>query len=108
MTMTSAEALLADLLSRGIELRVIEGRVRWRPANMVAGPLAERVRSHAAELTELLSAPDTLPRCVLCGWTLDSRRRCPKCFDRECAACGRMTGSYLIAHCVGCGNALDN
>jgi hypothetical protein len=103
--MMAAAALLADLRSRGVELQTDGARLRWRPAYMVTGPLAERVQSHRQELIELLSAPDRLERCPRCQWPLDSARRCPKCFDRLCVDCGKPTGSYFIMRCVQCGNA---
>jgi hypothetical protein len=100
--------LLADLRSRGIELETDGARLRWRPAFQVPEPLAERIRSHRAELIAVLTGPDRLERCPLCHWPLDSARRCPKCFDRLCVDCGRPTGSYLIKHCVACGHASRN
>jgi hypothetical protein len=103
MSMTEAEALLADLLAGGIELRADDGRVRWRPAFLVPAPLAQRIRSHSAELLLLLPHLNEFPRCTSCGWPLDSAHRCPKCFDRECVECGRATGSYFISHCLRCG-----
>jgi hypothetical protein len=102
--MTPAEALLADLRSRGIELETDGVRLRWRPAFMVTGPLAEHIRSERAGLIELLNGPDCLERCPACGWPLDSKRRCPKCFDRCCIDCGKPTGSYFIMCCVACGH----
>jgi hypothetical protein len=105
--MTPAEALLADLRSRGIELAAdAEGRVRWRPAFMVRAFEADLIRAHRAALAALLAGPDTPPRCKSCCWPLDAERRCPKCFDRECVDCGRATGSYFIKRCIPCGNAL--
>ena len=91
--MTTAPALLADLHSRGIELATDGGRLRWRPAFLVACPLAELILFHRAGLIELLTGPDRLERCPACSWPLDSARRCPRCFDRLCVDCGRPTGS---------------
>jgi hypothetical protein len=105
--MKAAEALLADLRSGGIELETDGVRLRWRPAFMVTAPLVERLRSERAALIELLTGPDHLQRCRVCRWVLDSKRRCPKCFDRLCLDCGKLTGSYLIMRCVACGHALD-
>jgi hypothetical protein len=104
--MTPAAALLADLRSRGIELETDGARLRWRPAFLVSAPLAQRIRAERAGLVELLAGPDRLERCPSCRWPLDSARRCPRCFDRLCVACGRPTGSYFILCCVACGNAL--
>jgi hypothetical protein len=101
--MTTAEALLADLRSRGVELETDGTRMRWRPPLMVTGPQAEQVRLHKAELIALLAGPDLLKRCPKCGWPLDSHQRCPKCFDRLCKNCGRMTGSYFFMLCMPCG-----
>jgi hypothetical protein len=104
--MITAAALLADLSSRGIELETDGARLRWRPAFLVTGPQAELIRAHRAGLIELLIGPDCLERCPSCGWPLDSARRCPKCFDRLCEICGRLSGSYFILRCVPCGNDL--
>ena len=101
--MKRAKALLADLRSRGIELETDGARVRWRPAFMVTVPMAEVISCHKAELIDLLTGPDDLERCPGCRWPLDWRQRCPKCFDRLCADCRRMTGSYFIARCTTCG-----
>jgi hypothetical protein len=103
LAMTPAAALLADLRSRGIELETDGTRLRWRPAFLVTGPLAARIRTHHADLVELLVGPDTLDRCPGCRWPTDSARRCWKCFDRPCVDCGRLTGSALVARCFPCG-----
>src|SRR5262245_49237354 len=102
--MTTPADLLADLRSRGIELETDGARLRWRPASLVTGPLAERIRSHRAGLIGLLTGPDRLQRCPACRWPLDSARRCPQCFDRLCLDCGKPTGSYFIMRCVLCGH----
>jgi hypothetical protein len=105
--MTPAEALLADLRSRGIELEADAAvRIRWRPAFMVTAPEAEAIRAERPALARLLALPDTLPRCPLCLWTLDSSGRCAKCFDRRCIDCEKMTGSYFVLTCVECGHAI--
>jgi hypothetical protein len=104
--MTPVVALLADLRSRGIELETDGARLRWRPGFLVTAPLAEQIRSHRAGLIELLAGPDRLERCPACRWPLDAARRCPKCFNRRCVDCGRLTGSYFIRRCVTCGHAL--
>jgi hypothetical protein len=106
--MKAAADLLADLRSRGIELETDGARLRWRPVFLVNAPLAESIRSHKAELIDLLTGPERLERCPACGWTLDSARRCPKCFDRLCVVCSRPTGSYFIVRCVPCGHAFED
>src|SRR5262245_34293911 len=103
--MTPAAALLADLRSRGVELETDGARLRWRPAFLVSGQMAERILAERAGLIELLSGSARLDRCQGCRWPLDSARRCPKCFDRLCADCGRPTASYFIMRCVTCGHA---
>lgn len=105
--MTPAAALLADLRSRGIALETDGARLRWRPAFMVTGPVAELIRACRAELIVLLKTPLSGDgrRCPLCRWPLDSAGRCPRCFDRLCADCGKPTGSYFIMRCVACGHA---
>jgi len=105
-----AADLLADLRSRGVELETDGARLRWRPAFLVSASTAERIRARKAELIRLLSAPDggRGPACPKCAWPLDSGRRCPKCFDRLCAKCGRLSGSYFVAHCLPCGNSLSD
>jgi hypothetical protein len=66
MAMKAAD-LLADLRSRGVELETDGTRLRWRPAYMVTGPLAELVRSHRAQLIEQLKAPgDQGAACPAC------------------------------------------
>ena len=105
--MTAALALLADLRSRGIELETDGARLRWRPAFLVTGPLAERICAERAGLVALLTGPYRLERCPASSWPLDSARRCPKCFDRLCVDCGRLSGSYCIMRCVGCGCAFQ-
>jgi|SRR5262249_51347728 len=107
--MKAAAALLADLRSRGIALETDGARLRWRPAFMVTGPVAEQIRSHKTQLIDLLTASDNDGwGCPLCRWPLDSAGRCPKCFDRLCLDCGRPTGSYLIMRCVACGYAFKD
>ena len=107
--MKTAAALLMDLRSRGIDLETDGTRLRWRPAFMVVDGETGLIRSHRAELIDLLkaitdSAGDT---CTHCLWPLDSVLRCVKCFNRLCIDCGKPTGSYFIARCVICGHALE-
>ena len=108
--MTTAADLLADLRSRGIELETDGARLRWRPAFLVTDPLAELIRAHRAELIDLLKTPPNGDGwlCPRCRWPLDSAGRCPKCFDRLCADCGKPTGSYFIMRCVACGHAFED
>jgi hypothetical protein len=103
--MTTAQALLADLRSRGVELQSDGTRIRWRPAFLVTAAAAQQVMAHKAELVALLTGPDRSERCPHCAWPLDSARRCPKCFDRLCVDCAKLTGSYFIMRCVVCGSA---
>jgi hypothetical protein len=103
--MTPAAALLADLRSRGVEFDTDGARLRWRPGSLVRAAETSQVQDCKAELIALLRGPDRLGRCPSCHRPLDSRRRCPKCFDRLCVDCGRLTGSYLIQRCVMCGQA---
>jgi hypothetical protein len=106
--MTDAALLLADLRSRGIELETDGARLRWRPAFLVTNPQQERIQTERARLIDLLTGPDCLERCPACRWVLDSARRCPRCFDRLCVDCGRLTGSYFILRCVACGHAFQD
>jgi hypothetical protein len=104
--MTGAEALLADLRSRGVELETDGARLRWRPGFLVGPGQAELIRRHKPELIALLAAPAAAGACPACRWPLDSARRCARCLDRLCVGCGRPTGSYFILRCVHCGHAL--
>lgn len=105
--MTTAEALLADLRARGVEVETDGERLRWRPAFMVTAPQADKLRQHRTELVALLRTDRGRAgrSCPNCGHPLDSARRCPRCFDRLCEGCERPTGSYFIRTCVQCGNA---
>jgi hypothetical protein len=104
--MIAAVALLADLNSRGIELETDGKRLRWRPAFLVSEELAKHIRTQRQELIQVLRDPVYPEQCVICGWPMDSVRRCPKCFDRLCVDCGRNTGSYFVQRCLVCGFAL--
>lgn len=102
--MSAAAALLADLRSRGIDLETDGQRLRWRPAFLVTDLVAEQIRAMRQDLIGLVRMPLTKEDlCLACRWPLDSARRCPKCFDRLCESCGRLTGSYFILRCVRCG-----
>ena len=62
--MSTAAALLVDLIGRGIELRAEGERLRFRPVTAMTPELAERVKAHKAELLDLLnpaSMPDIQP-----------------------------------------------
>ncbi len=101
----TAAALLADLRSRGVVLETDGARLRWRPTFLVSTSTAETILQHRAELIRLLAVPDGgTSRCPGCRWPLDSARRCPRCFDRLCVDCGRLTGSYFIMRCAPCGH----
>src|SRR5687767_2916194 len=102
--MTPAAALLADLRSRGIDLETDGERLRWRPAFLVTAPQAAAIGAHRTEIIAMLRAHviDELAHCPACRRPLDHAGRCPKCFDRRCAGCGRLTGSYFIMTCNQC------
>jgi hypothetical protein len=78
------------------------------------GPLAAdedvelEIEGVSIDDVDAASDPVPLPTCPGCHWTLDGAGRCPKCFDRLCEDCGKLTGSYLIRNCGGCGQALDS
>jgi hypothetical protein len=91
MGMTGAEALLADLRSRGIELETNGTQLRWRPAILISPKLREVILHHRQELISLIQSGTPLPTCPACKETLDSAKRCPKCFDRLCGRCDRKT-----------------
>jgi len=101
--MILTESLLADLRSRGIDFESDGTRLRYRPAFLVLEAEQRLLLANKAEFIELLRAP--VNRCPSCGWPLDSRNRCSKCFDRLCVDCGRFSGSYFIQRCAGCGHA---
>ena len=101
--MNTAEALYADLRSRGIELQTDGVRLRWRPAFLVSERDAQRVADARLDLIRLLRSGVAPVGCLRCSWPLDSDARCPKCFDRVCDRCTRMTGSYFIRLCDACG-----
>jgi len=105
--MTTAEALLADLRSRGVELETDGVRIRWRPAFLVNEPLAAKLLRYRPDLVALLRTDCGRASlvCPACRWPLDAARRCPRCFDRLCERCSRPTGSYFIRLCVPCGHA---
>ena len=103
--MTPTEALYADLRSRGIDFETDGQRLRWRPTFMVSPRDALLLAHHRPAVIHLLTSGWTAPACPVCRRTLDSAGRCPRCFDRPCVVCGRMTGSYCIQRCVACGYA---
>lgn len=102
--MTPAEALYADLRSRGIDLETDGERVRWRPASMVSPRDERRIADVRPDLIRLLRSGLASASCPRCSWPLDAADRCPKCFDRVCERCTRMTGSYFIRLCTPCGH----
>jgi hypothetical protein len=101
--MNTAEALYADLRSRGIELETDGERLRWRPAFLVSTRDARRVSDIRLDLIRILRSGVAPAGCPRCSWPLDSAARCPKCFDRVCERCPQMTGSYFIRLCIPCG-----
>ncbi|MBO0698265.1 MAG: hypothetical protein J2P46_07730 [Zavarzinella sp.] len=101
--MTPAEALYADLRSKGIDLETDGERVRWRPAALVSPRDALLIRNNREQLVVLLRVGGSVRACPNCGRPLDSAARCPCCFDRLCNRCGRLTGSYCIRLCFMCG-----
>lgn len=105
--MTPAEALYADLRSRGIDLGTDGERIRWRPATLVSPRDAELIRQHRSDLIAIVREGRPSPACPTCARPLDSAGRCAGCFDRQCARCGRWTGSYCIRLCCACGHLDD-
>jgi hypothetical protein len=56
--MTAAE-ILSELHARRVEVAVIGGRLRYRPASAVPEALLSELRANGAELIQLLSARET-------------------------------------------------
>jgi len=71
---SSAEAVLAELRRRGLEVRAAgPDRLMVRPSGAVDKALAEALRTHKTELIRLLSGasgPAPEARCAACGATL--------------------------------------
>jgi hypothetical protein len=74
------------------------------------GPFVARVRPGAtlppgvlADLKVLRAEVIAWLTCRGCGREADEKRRCWKCGFRPCEACGKGTGSVLIATCFTCG-----
>jgi hypothetical protein len=101
--MNAAEALYADLRSRGVELETDGRRLRWRPAFLVTAPEETQIRGHRDALIALLVAGHQPRCCRECGRPMDSFARCATCWDRLCAKCAKPTGSYFIRLCILCG-----
>ena len=78
--------------------------LRWVAQGLQMGGLT--YVSNPLRQNRLLTGPDPLRYCPACGWPLDADGRCPKCFDRLCVDCGKLTGSYCILRCMVCGIAL--
>ena len=51
----SAQALVAELRTRGVELIPAGDRIRFRPASAVPPELVERLRAHKAEVLAILT-----------------------------------------------------
>jgi hypothetical protein len=100
--MDTAVAVLADLRSLGLELIAKDGKLQWRPEFLVNGPMRQRMIATKHELIGLINGGHLTGQCPLCGWALDAKKRCVKCFDRLCETCGRITGSYFFMNCFSC------
>lgn len=63
--MTPAQALVANLQARGIELQACGDALRFRPKAAVTPDLASRLKAHKSELLRILAdavEPDLPPR----------------------------------------------
>ena len=100
----TARELLAALRSRGVSLETDGRRIRYRPAALVDADTAATIQALKAELVPLLN-PEF---CGGCGGRVDAVRRCYVCCDRPCLACGRLTGSAYVQHCIPCGSLLPD
>src|SRR5262245_38278810 len=91
--------LVADIRRRGIELRAVGEKLRWRPRTAFTAAELEALVSRKSEVLILLATT-----CPLCSGSLDCKQRCWHCCDRICIDCGRPTGTAFIQRCFPCGH----
>ena len=101
--MTAAVELLARCRTLGVELGAGAGgaSLLWEAGREPPADLLADLAAHKADVLALVRGP--FGNCDQCGRPLDSKRRCWRCCDRPCSACGRPTGTAFIALCWPCG-----
>jgi hypothetical protein len=98
--MTAAE-LLDRCNAVGVELGAAGDEIVWEAHFDPPAELLAALRANKAAVLALVRGP--FGNCVTCGRALDEKRRCWRCCDRVCVACGRQTGSAFIQRCIACG-----
>jgi hypothetical protein len=115
--MGAASDLLADLTQRGIELVAEGDRLRYRPRSAVTPELAQRLRTHKAELLAILGhaegagGDDLAERARrlrhasgLPPWGGGLRPgECPRCRSTAFRDVPIHNGQSLRRDCAGCG-----
>jgi hypothetical protein len=96
--MMLAEALVAELHARGVELRAVGDRLRYKPVSALTPADVEVLRKHKAAVIALLRAAEQPPAVALTSYAhpwpdalerLGSRRVGP--FHPCARACGRWS-----------------
>jgi nonribosomal peptide synthetase DhbF len=57
----TAAALVESLRSRGVQIRAVDGRIRYRPASAVTQDELEALRQHKADVLRLLAPEPPWP-----------------------------------------------
>jgi hypothetical protein len=108
--MSSAHAILAELRERGVALRVVGDRLRYRPVTAVTPGLREQMKECKAELIALL-CPASPPKPTAAEITAEevpipeygdgnrpTVKRCPICRESDFAR-PRPRGTWCCARC---------
>jgi hypothetical protein len=99
--MSVAAKLLALCRALGVELGAAGDALLWECIGDPPAELLADLAANKAAVLALLRGP--FGSCEQCGRRLDDKRRCWRCCDRLCSACGRTTGSAFIELCWQCG-----
>ena len=83
MMLAEAEALVAELHARGVELRAVGDRLRFRPKDAVPAELVENMRQRKAEII-----------AALIGGKTTGFGKCPG--TEKCAGCYAIPGGRYM------------
>lgn len=87
---------VSQIIQKGLYLRVLDGSIVVRPAELVTAELAAIIREHKALLISVLERSDDLPDCSECGGDQLAVPTFDGYENFECVSCGRCSGCRRV------------
>lgn len=84
--------VLSEIIQKGLSLRVLDGAILARPAELVTPEVGDAIRENKPALVAVLERSADLPKCSACGGDQVAVPTFDGYENFECVACDRCSG----------------